>query len=647
MKLPSLSEIGKGPLFEQGDIMGLGDSHLFDENWSTNKEEEIVSKIRNGEIGLSDKSQNLKLKIMNGRDKIINSEVGMKEKVFSNTSFNFKMNTIPRGGNMNNKKNNFDNIMGMPKQSMSYQNKVEMIMGKKSSGGGGGFDVKAFDNKAKAYLGMSGGNMKNPMQKTNMLNGKSSMPKNMNMYFGGVQKPKENFNIQNLISGAKSKGNVDIQRLISGAGKVPVNMPRGNVTVQKPEDKISAMFGQNMMGAKQTEVLARMGMYQRPEQMAWGRLNMQKKLDLWGDADGDKVSNILDCQPLNAKMQGFWGDVGSAITRTGRGAANYVKYGQTLGGYEAGEGVKSRAEQWAEKDIEKGRERLMEEEKEPSIVKKDIGIVAEKTGGFLSGVGKVVKGNINVLKYGQTYGGDSPPEGAETLREKSKREKFGDKLLTEQRKYNIEAAKYGGPEELEAQRQREQVIKLKELEFAKVSPESRAKLLKAEADMIRARKVTGTIKGKKGKYQDVYGPVEESSRGALSAFGSSGGFYQMTQNVGGGISGFDIVPKPSGMGFAQMADTRMMSSGQGFSEMSNIRPVQGSGFHQMLGVQPPMQQMQPEQMEEQMEESSMEQGATGQSMIMDGVEYLKLPSGKWKNTKTGKEVRYPRGKYSD
>lgn len=41
----------------------------------------------------------------------------------------------------------------------------------------------------------------------------------------------------------------------------------------------------------------------KPEKVAWSRLGKQKKINLFGDKDKDKLMNIFDCDPLNTKKQ--------------------------------------------------------------------------------------------------------------------------------------------------------------------------------------------------------------------------------------------------------------------------------------------------------------------------------------------------------
>ncbi len=94
--------------------------------------------------------------------------------------------------------------------------------------------------------------------------------------------------------------------------------------------------------------------------------------------------------------------------------------------------------------------------------------------------------------------------------------------------------------------------------------------------------------------------------------------------------------------------------------MANIQTGSGNGFYQMLGSQRlqsqranafeqmaiAQEQSQP-QMPEPMDEPEEEMGDIPQGKMVDGVEYIRLPSGKWRNSKTGQTVTYPRGKYND
>lgn len=67
----------------------------------------------------------------------------------------------------------------------------------------------------------------------------------------------------------------------------------------------------------------------------------------------------------------------------------------------------------------------------------------------------------------------------------------------------------------------------------------------------------------------------------------------------------------------------------------------GGGAYRALGLNPPMEQMSMQQPQTQVPGAI----TPGEEIFVEGVRYVRLPNGKWKNTKTGTEVSYPRGTY--
>jgi len=788
MKMPSLSEIGKGPLFENKDIMGMGEGVPRDENWAASKEAEIVNRFKSGEDGLVNKGVNLKAKMMNSKSKLQAGEMDAKTRLFGKQSFNMNFNMkMPRGGNMYNKK--AEDIMGMSKSNKSsksnYQSKVSMVMGT-SSKKSGGFNVGGFDAKAKSYFSMGGGRgMKNPIQKSKMLSASGGAPKSMSEYFGGTQKPKGKVDINALIGGAKTKGmprpqgnggvnintliggaktkgmprpqgsKVDIQAMIGMAKQktIPNMRPQGNGTKAMimgeigTQSKINNMLGQNVAGAKNVEVLARMGMYQKPEKTAWKRVNVQNKLNLWGDADGDKVANILDCEPTNANMQGFWGNVGGTIVRAGKAVVGAgQKVGGAVGNYREARAEKKQTElekqqivlrdakyQTAGQQLFPGKKEagrafsdVLEEKKysgftpekvfETEMVEKVRKEEAEATSKIYEQeeADAARKQKLFRMQYGEGKEATKlfAAEGKQTiaLQEKEEKQALAERKYADtredtfrQHELNVRELdiKEGVPQGVTNRKIQEMRVKAG---LEQRSPSEQAKYLKAvggyykdmqkgQADVIKAQAeltknqrmtgMTGTGKKAKATFGDVgstggaptggvftggtpfgggiggspmgmgmggglpgMGGDRFGAKGALAAFGSGGGFNQMAGNSAG-LGGFNALPSTGGAGFAQMIDSRMQT-GSGFHQMLGTQSQ--TGFHQMLGVQPPMQVTEQPAMEvpSQQPQPTMETEApqvSDGSEMKEGVEYKRLPSGKLKNTKTGKEVKYSRGRY--
>jgi hypothetical protein len=82
----------------------------------------------------------------------------------------------------------------------------------------------------------------------------------------------------------------------------------------------------------------------------------------------------------------------------------------------------------------------------------------------------------------------------------------------------------------------------------------------------------------------------------------------------------------------------------GASKISSLIGLTSSGMgaYQALGIAPPMGMPMASQ------PSSMGMSApTGDNVTtIKGVQYVRMPTGRWRNMKTGKEVSYPRGRYS-
>lgn len=75
-------------------------------------------------------------------------------------------------------------------------------------------------------------------------------------------------------------------------GKIP-----GMSNVKKPLDikKSAENFDDKIKGSLNF----------RTEKVGWGRINQQKGLKPFGDKDNDKLKNVFDCDPYNAKKQGY------------------------------------------------------------------------------------------------------------------------------------------------------------------------------------------------------------------------------------------------------------------------------------------------------------------------------------------------------
>lgn len=121
-----------------------------------------------------------------------------------------------------------------------------------------------------------------------------------------------------------------------------------------------------------------------PEKLAFGRLEQQKGLSLFGDKDNDKVFNVFDCKPLDRMNQGFF----DKVTNLWKGKGWVDKPGQ----------------QPPKLDVEK-EEASIELGQQPTIVQQDVATVGRGLGAVGGSVaagarrvgGGLARGGSNVL----------------------------------------------------------------------------------------------------------------------------------------------------------------------------------------------------------------------------------------------------------
>lgn len=204
-------------------------------------------------------------------------------------------------------------------------------------------------NKSKGGINtMLGANIKPKKQQFKDIKGELNVNKFFNMS-GSIKSPKNNsFDKVNQMFGGKTKAKSNIGNMLGAA-----NVPKSN-----PIDKVNTMFGgkqtnvnkklDNMFGGKQsnvnnvfknntnvnnvlknafntnkqtkanvnnkfnvssinnvnTKISSMLGNVKGTENIGWNRAKQQVGLNPTGDFDGDKLMNMLDCNPLDKNKQG-------------------------------------------------------------------------------------------------------------------------------------------------------------------------------------------------------------------------------------------------------------------------------------------------------------------------------------------------------
>ena len=589
MKLTKFSDVAKGPMFDNKDIMGLGESHHDDEHWVDNKEIEVKYKMDSGANNIIDKNFQFKNKVFAHNERVKNSRNDYysrthidKDKIFGNNMFS------------NNNFNKVKNIFGDKKMTNNnYGNKVNQLLGK-------GLDKGNW---------LTGKTQKiNVKDKSNMLFG---MKNNINM-----------LDKSNMLFGMKSNIN--------------------------SRSKIDEFLGrQNLRGAKNSERKARSHMIQNPFGMAKGRINMQKKLSMLGDYDGDGLANILDCNPMDKNKQALFHDWFKKkepnIEKTERdliietrareeaqqlsrqeleqpiierdieklkslGLAfktGVERVGAGLGRF--GEGVKTGRDLIIETRAREEAQQLSRQELEQPIIERDI----EK----LKSLGLAVK--TGVERVGAGLG------------------RFGEELKTGTYNVGRGLGIILTPEERLAQNklkfEREKALLPLKLQQARVEQE-RIKLGIAEKPISTLRAPGAAL----STAQQALGATPMFSSRGPSGYPQMPGIdhsiakiYQMSQLGGSPRGGFE--------------QTVMQLGGQPAIDLPSSVSLPPPSYGQQ---QPSYGQPSYSQPQTAFQPVASQSGyeSTGEK-IVDGVRYIRTPDGRWKNTKTGDTINYPRGSY--
>lgn len=433
----------------------------------------------------------------------------------------------------------------------------------------------------------------------------------------------------------------------------------------------------NVLGNLQQHIM------RNPVGIATQRVKQQRNLSLFGDYDGDKVFNLLDCQPLNRKRQG----------------------------------PENNTEEFIGDEDLKDREASMyalEEE----LAREEAG---QKNQKLIAGLTDEEAMTAAELKLAQTRGAITSEQQARELAAMDIARKRGARDVAWRQQYASmqDAERQMGREALATEVAREQVSKpgwmqaigmptwkeYKEKKLLQQQTREEAQRMaytKAEPELYRkqmelelARQypqeyelayAKGTYKrDKKGKLVKVKEPKGTAARAssamvtAASAFGgggamggadaasyrmasmmgggSGGGFGAMIGGVGSGMgfgamvepvtgSGFGAMTgsMPSGMGMTQMLGQQPVGTGMGMARMVGQAPS-GSGFAYMAGLPQPSV---PEPVATQ-----MPMQPTSMSQPVAPVQYNASPQQETPSSTEGKiwsphskrYVRYPRGPY--
>lgn len=150
------------------------------------------------------------------------------------------------------------------------------------------------------------------------------------------------------------------------------------------------------------------------------RIRKALEFSPFSDMDGDGVPNILDCQPQNPKMDGFFGDLGGAIKTRTKAELGELKQRtiEGIAGEEAREQRKSLKEAERESYLEEAKEQAEERGREKARAKyerrkpllggfiggtdEEIPALSEKVGLSLKKAGKHGKGILKETTRSRT-----------------------------------------------------------------------------------------------------------------------------------------------------------------------------------------------------------------------------------------------------
>ena len=373
-------------------------------------------------------------------------------------------------------------------------------------------------------------------------------------------------------------------------------------SMQSTDNKIKNMLGSNLMGAMNKQERAMSGMHQNPVESAIGRVNMQNKLNMFGDFDKDGVSNILDCNPMNPNEQAWYHDFGRALKSGAAATGRFLGGDWAAGPDPAGATIASQT-----MPIPPSESKFMtiksvsapeplysysttvETPKQPFMqglqnVGAGLNEAGFKTPGILEG-GKVVSGKI---KEGAVSGAKGVQQGVATY--------FGGGELT--------SAQIQKPTTLREQLLQEQILAARQ---KRMIPTGRTGQsyggLGAAGGMVR------NVRGVAGAFPGVseFGAKAAGSFGGVGIDASIGRIKQMSDIGGQGLGFYETT--------ATMAET--LGEGGGFSTMMGQEKMTGKGFNAAMGIEEP--EIITEKVEEEIVPTIPEQIAVEQPQAVEDI----------------------------
>jgi len=336
------------------------------------------------------------------------------------------------------------------------------------------------------------------------------------------------------------------------------------------------------------------------------RINQQKGLSMFGDFDGDKLPNILDCNPRNRLKQGPRHNLEGRL----KGLEEKTRYEQER--------------QLMQENGNGQEENIQPQQAVQPMQPANNNNVFKKTGRTIaSGAQKAGAAIGGLAKKGFEKAGEG-------IREMESERKEMRELEKEERKEALRRKIRGvgsggsGPKG----------------KFRRVSGG-----VSASASDVKGSSYTTAqgqfARGAIGAFKAIQpkGLVNVQALGgvksdafALSQKMKTGGQLPPEQKIslftGNGRSAYDIVQ--------QRKQMQSDMTGQ-----QQVRPQQMSSYGQSVQPQRPVQ---PQQMQTQQTQEQPQQEDTN-IIVVEGVKYKKLPDGRYKNLKYGNIVSYPRGSY--